>query len=69
VTLARERLKFDAERWQTVRVGFVGDEITVQVAGAETRARDPLFAAVKERARFIGFEGEIGLRGLVAVGR
>jgi len=69
VTLARQRVKFDVDRWQTVRVVFAGEEITVQVAGAEVRSRDPLIAAVKERACFIAFDGEVGLRGLVAVER
>jgi arylsulfatase A len=67
VTLARQRVKFDAGQWQAMRVAFAGQEVTVQVAGVTVKASDPVIAAAKERACFIAFDGEVGLRRLVAV--
>jgi len=63
--LAKKRCRFNADEWQTLRLGFSGDELTVQVAGETLRCRDPLFARRKERIFCIAFEGEAGLRRLV----
>ena len=65
VQVANRKLRFDAADWQTIRLTFAGDELSVQFAGADIRCRDPLFAEPKERLHCIAFEGKAGLRRLV----
>ena len=65
--LARERVKYKPDEWQTIRVTFKGDEITAQVAGVTAKARHPLFTREKAQLNFIAFEGEIGLRKVLVV--
>jgi len=67
VSLGRQRLRFDPHEWQTLRLTFNGDELTVQVAGVTTKANDPVIAETKSRLFFIAFDGEVGLRKLVVM--
>jgi hypothetical protein len=65
--LARERIRYKRDEWQTVRITFDGDELKTQVAGITLLAKDPIFAELKESMHFIAFGGEVGLRDLVVV--
>lgn len=65
--LARERVKYKPDEWQTLRVTFKGEELTAQAAGVTVKARHPVFAMDKAQLNFIAFEGEIGLRKVLLV--
>ena len=62
VPLAKTRVKFKASDWQTMRLTFQGDELTVEFAGTTTKAKHAVFAESKEQLNFIAFEGEVGIR-------
>ena len=63
--LGKTQVKFKAAEWQTLRVTFQGDEITVQFAGTTTKAKHAIFAEAKEQLNFIAFDGEVGIKQLV----
>jgi arylsulfatase A-like enzyme len=63
--LGKTQVKFKSAEWQTCRVTFQGDEITVQVAGTTTKAKHAIFAEAKEQLNFIAFDGEVGIKQLV----
>jgi hypothetical protein len=65
--LARERIRYKTDQWQTVRLTFAGEELKVQFAGITLLAKDPVFAELKETMHFIAFGGEVGLRRLIVV--
>ncbi len=67
IPLARQRVKFNKDEWQTLRATFKGRELTVQLAGVTVRAAHEVLAEAKEQINLIGFEGEIGLRKLSVV--
>ncbi len=62
VPLGKSHVKFKASEWQTLRLTFAGDELTVEFAGTTTKAKHAVFAEVKEQLNFIAFEGEVGIR-------
>ena len=62
-----ERVKLQPGAWHTLRMRFKGDEITVEVAGVEAKARDAIFAQPKQQLNFLNFDGVIGFRNLVVV--
>jgi hypothetical protein len=63
--LGKTQVKFKSAEWQTFRVTFQGDEITVQFAGKTTKAKHAIFAEAKEQLNFIAFDGEVGIKQLV----
>lgn len=65
--LARQKLKLNAEEWQTVRVSFKGDEIIAQVAGVTAKGRHAVIAEAKEQLNLIAFDGEAGFKNLRVV--
>lgn len=65
--LARQKLKLNAEEWQTVRVTFKGDEVTAQVAGVTAKGRHAVIAEAKQQQNLIVFDGEAGFRNLRVV--
>ena len=60
--LGKAKVKFTRGEWQTMRLTFAGDELTVQCAGSEMKARHPAFAEHKEQLNFIAFGGEVGVK-------
>lgn len=68
VPLAKTRVKYKANEWQTMRLTFQGDELTVEYCGTVTKAKHAVFAESKEQLNFIAFEGEVGVR-KVAIAR
>lgn len=66
VTLARAKLKLKRGTWVTVRVTFHGDELVAQVGGVTARGRHAALARTKEQADFLLFEGDAGVRNVVA---
>jgi arylsulfatase A len=62
VPLGKTRVKFKASEWQTLRLTFRGDALTVEFAGTQTTAKHPVLAALKAQLNFIAFDGEVGLR-------
>jgi len=62
VALGRKRVKFASDQWQTLRLTFKDDELTVQFADTTTTVKHPVFAEIKEQANFIAFDGEVGIR-------
>ena len=65
--LARQKLKLNAEDWQTLRITFKGDQVTAQIAGVTTAGKHPVIAEAKEQLNLIVFDGEAGFRNLQAV--
>jgi arylsulfatase A len=49
VPLGKTQVKFKSAEWQTCRVTFQGDEITVQFAGTTTKAKHAIFAEPKDQ--------------------
>lgn len=66
-TLAREKVRLDAESWQTLRVSFHGSEVTAQIAGVTVKAKHAVVAEAKEQMNLIVFDGEAGFRKLRVV--
>ena len=62
VALAKTRVKFKASDWQTMRLTFHGDELTVEFAGTTTKAKHAVLAETKDQLNFIAFEGEVGIK-------
>lgn len=65
--LGKTRVRFKPGEWLTMRLSFRNDALTVECAGTTTTAKHAVFAGRKEQANFIAFDGEVGLRGVVAV--
>lgn len=65
--LAGEKLRFDAEQWQTLRITFAGEQITAQIAGVTVKAKHPIIAETKNQLNLLVFDGEAGFRNLRAV--
>lgn len=63
--LAKQRVKFKASDWQTLRLTFQGDELTVEFAGTTAKAKHAILAEPKEQLNFIAFEGEVGIKQVV----
>ncbi len=63
VPLGKTRVKFKASEWQTLRLSFRGDALTVEFVGTQTMAKHPVLAAPKAQLNFIAFDGEVGVRG------
>ncbi|MFO0939946.1 MAG: hypothetical protein U0930_04200 [Pirellulales bacterium] len=56
------KVQFTRGEWQLMRLTFAGEARTVQCAGAELTARNPVFAERKELVNFIAFAGEVGVK-------
>ena len=65
--LARQKLKLNAEDWQTLRITFKGDQVTAQIAGVTAAGKHPVIAEAKEQLNLIVFDGEAGFRNLQVV--
>ena len=65
--LARQKIKLNAEDWQTLRITFKGDQVTAQIAGVTATGKHPLIAEAKEQLNMIVFDGEAGFRNLQVV--
>ena len=65
--LIDERVRLRPGVWHTLRMRFQGDEISVQVAGIEAKAKHPIFAEPKKELNFLTFDGVVGFRHLVVV--
>lgn len=63
--LAKTRVKFKSSDWQTLRLTFRKDELTVEFAGTKTQARHAIMAEAVEQANFIAFQGEVGIRNVI----
>lgn len=66
--LARQKLKLQAEDWQTLRLTFAGDQITAQIAGITVTARHPVIAGEKSQMNLIVFDGVAGFKNLRVTG-
>lgn len=64
-SLGKQRVRFNANEWQTVRLTFVGDELKAEVAGVIVKAKDACLGEQKTQLNFIAFDGEVGLRKLI----
>jgi arylsulfatase A len=62
ISLGRQRVKFKAADWQTLRLTFQGQELTVEFAGTTTKVKHAVIAEEKAQFHFIAFEGEVGLQ-------
>ena len=67
--LAKTRVKFKSGDWQTLRLTFRKDELTVEFAGTTTHARHAVMTEAVEQANFISFEGEVGIRNVIRGGQ
>lgn len=65
--LARQKIKLNAEDWQTLRITFKGDQVTAQIAGVTATGKHPVIAEAKEQLNMIVFDGEAGFRNLRVV--
>jgi arylsulfatase A len=65
--LARQKIKLNAEDWQTLRISFKGDQITVQIAGVTATGKHAVIAEAKEQLNLIVFDGEAGFKNLSVV--
>lgn len=63
--LAKTRVKFKSGDWQTLRLTFRKDELTIEFAGTTTQARHAVMAEAVEQANFIAFDGEVGIRNVI----
>lgn len=62
IQLGKQRVKFKSSEWQTLRLTFKGDELTLEFAGVNLKAKHEVLAEAKAQLNFIAFEGEVGLR-------
>ncbi len=62
--LARQKIKLNAEDWQTLRISFKGDQITAQIAGVTATGKHPVIAEAKTQLNLIVFDGEAGFKNL-----
>jgi len=60
--LGKQRVKFKASDWQTLRLTFKGEELTAEFAGVTLKAQHAVLAEDKAQLNFIAFEGEVGVR-------
>lgn len=60
--LGKQRVKFKASEWQTLRLTFKGEELTAEFAGVTLKAQHAVLAEEKAQLNFIAFEGEVGVR-------
>lgn len=60
--LAKTKVKFKRDEWQTLRLGFQGDTLTAQFSGTSIKAAHPVLAEQKTQLNFIAFDGEVGVR-------
>lgn len=67
--LAKTRVKFKRDEWLTMRLTFLGDELTVECAGTTTKATHAVLAGIKSQANFIVFDGEAALKDFLIVRR
>ncbi len=65
--IARQKLKLNAEDWQTLRISFKGEEVTAQIAGVTATGKHPVIAEAKEQLNIIVFDGEAGFKNLQVV--
>ncbi|MCF7788956.1 MAG: arylsulfatase [Prosthecobacter sp.] len=65
--LARQKIKLNAEDWQTLRITFKGDQVTAQIAGVTASGKHPVIAEAKEQLNMIVFDGVAGFRNLRVV--
>ncbi len=65
--VARQKIKLDAEDWQTLRISFKGDEVTAQIAGVTATGKHPVIAGTKTQLNLIVFDGEAGFKNLRVV--
>jgi len=65
IQLAKQRVKFKSDEWQTLRLTFKGSDLTAQFAGVTAKASHPVLAEEKAQLNFIAFEGEVGVRKLM----
>ncbi len=65
--LARQKIKLNAEDWQTLRISFKGDQITAQIAGVTATGKHAVIAEAKEQLNLIVFDGEAGFKNLSVV--
>jgi hypothetical protein len=65
--LARQKIKLNAEDWQTLRITFKGDQVTAQIAGVTATGKHPVIAEAKEQLNMIVFDGVAGFRNLRVV--
>jgi arylsulfatase A len=63
-TLARQKIQLKADKWQTLRVTFTGNQVTAQIAGVTAKASHPVFAEAKQQLNLIVFDGEAGFKNL-----
>jgi DNA-binding beta-propeller fold protein YncE len=66
-SLAKKRIRFEPDQWQTIRISFAKDALTVQMGEESLTAEHPAFAETKSQINFIPFDGEVGLRKLLVV--
>ncbi len=59
ISLGKMKIKFNRDQWQTMRLTFTGEELTVQCAGTQLSARHPVFAERKEQLSFIAFQARL----------
>ncbi len=65
--LARQKIKLNAEDWQTLRITFKGDQVTAQIAGVTATGKHPVIAEAKEQLNMIVFDGEAGFKNVQVV--
>lgn len=65
--LARQKIKLNAEDWQTLRITFKGEQVTAQIAGVTVAGKHPVIAEAKEQLNLIVFDGVAGFRNLQVV--
>ncbi len=65
--LARQKIKLNAEDWQTLRITFKGDQVTAQIAGVTATGKHRVIAEAKEQLNMIVFDGVAGFRNLRVV--
>jgi hypothetical protein len=66
IPLGKQRVKFNADEWQTLRLSFQGNELKAQIAGVTLKVKHPMLAEGKTQLNFIAFDGEVGLRSVVS---
>ncbi|WP_395752623.1 arylsulfatase [Prosthecobacter sp.] len=65
--LARQKIKLNAEDWQTLRISFKGDQISAQIAGVTATGKHAVIAEEKTQLNLIVFDGEAGFKNLRVV--
>lgn len=65
--VARQKIKLNAEDWQTLRITFKGDQVTAQIAGVTATGKHAVIAEAKTQLNLIVFDGEAGFKNLRVV--